>query len=167
MPEVLIKRRQDPQSISHLNRETQLLVAQNISKRNIENLIGEKIDKYRLQNIRSLYHIGPSVFTKPDFKQLNLDLTRIVECFLDNYGYHDSVIKTNLNIEIATHLFFLLFKSSLSLKLKWVWFFKLLAQYHQLIPKSLCVYFFRRTLAGVFVAKRWNRFLVKYNRRNA
>lgn len=127
IPEVLLIRRDLKEGISYLYREKQYENSNIIAKRNIYNIMGEQIDNEIFEKILLLYKYSHKILTVNDISELYQYLRRIIYRFNIKYNYNKKYLIKKLNVEVATHIFFLITHNNTSLKQKvrmWIFWLK-------------------------------------------
>ena len=153
IPQVLLRRREGPDTISGANRIQQKKIAEKISRRNLQRVWGGEMEIGLFRVLRSSYTGNNFDCSLLNFSESQSAFDALFWRFVKKYNYTDASVRKDLRVELATHSFRLISGTSPRLiprtKFLFQWFINskpnILRIFHNL--------FFHRTLTGTGLSK--------------
>ena len=153
IPEVLVKWRAWGENITSSRASEQKKLAQQISRRNLQNVWGETVPVNILENFKLLYSSSQTDFSLKRLDKLVLYYSTLIDEFIRKFNYEDRSVVKDIRVEIATHLFSLIIRTTntwpVKLKMLFVWLVKIKPN----IVRAFYIFLFKRTILGSRIRK--------------
>lgn len=153
IPEVLVKWRAWGGNLTSSRTNEQQEFTRKISIRNMHHIWGETVNINILENFKLLYSSSQADFSLERLDELVLYSNTLIEEFIRKFNYEDRSVVKDIRVEIATHLFSLITRTtntfSVKLKMLFVWLVKIKPN----IARAFYIFLFKRTILGSRIRK--------------
>jgi glycosyltransferase involved in cell wall biosynthesis len=153
IPEVLVKWREWGGNVTNAKKIEQQKEVMEISRRNIQHVWGETVNKNILESFKFLYCAAQTDFSLNRLNELIMHHNMVIEQFIKKYNYGDPSIVKDIRVEIATHLFSLILRTNNTRSVKVRQLFVWLSRTKPDIARAFFNFLFKRTLVGARIRK--------------
>jgi len=148
IPEVLVKWREWGGSVSSAKTEEQQKETLEISRRNMQHVWGSSVNVNILENFKLLYSLAQTSFDLNCLDELIVHRGTLIKEFIKKFNYQDPSVAKDIHVEIVTHLFSLIIRTTNARSVKIMLFFHWLVKTRPNIGRAVFIFFFKRTLVG-------------------
>lgn len=148
IPAVLVSWRSCKESISAKNAKKQKETTKQIAKRNIGYVIGEHPDETHFECLRELYTSTTKGLSLEDIDRLYRTTEEFLDCFCQRFNYRNKAVSEGIKVEIATHVFFNIFRAKCSIIKKGQLMLCWIKKFKPNPFRIFFIFFFRRTGIG-------------------
>jgi len=148
IPAVLVRWRFWGKGISAVQAKKQEEATEQIAKRNIGYVIGERPDETHFECLRELYTSTAKSLSLEDIDRLNRITSELLDCFCQRFNYRNKAISEGIKVEIATHVFSNIFRTPCSISEKGQLMLYWIKKFKPNPFRIFFIFFFRRTGIG-------------------
>ena len=148
IPNVLVQWRFWKEGISAVQAKKQEEATKQIAKRNIGYVIGEHPDETHFECLKELYTSTAKSLSREDIDRLNRITSELLDCFCQRFNYRNKAISEGIKVEIATHVFFNIFRAKYSIIKKGQLMLCWIKKFKPNPFRIFFIFFFRRTGIG-------------------
>ena len=146
---MLAKWRRWESSISAVRQKDQKKIAKEVSRRNLEYILGKSIDDTAFQSFSLLYDFSGDEFDLNRIYNLTSNIRTLISKFITKYGYKDESVLRDLKAEVAINMLCLLEANAFTAKYSGIPLLYWLMRFNPSIPKVPLF----RTLAKTFLSE--------------
>ena len=150
IPEVLVRWRKWGSGISTKKQKEQQEMAKEVSRRNLEYVLGESIDDFTFESFRLLYCPSSGAFDLNKVNLLITNLGRLLNKFTSKFGYSDEIVLEDLKTEITKQMLSLLETNVFEIRQKVIPLLHWLIKFNPAAPRGPL----SRTVVKAFLGKR-------------